>query len=219
MEGIRIEDSNKNILNNTDNYLQYIRENLQQIIIDDGLKYSDPMDSKKIYPAFTYTQFLYLLSRLFDRVYNVNKELLYNINNYHVYDVLKVEKAYNIYYRLCQFYGFSCAVEPFFTLTGICRDSVIEWLSSGKSDLFKKMQENAKNTVISRFENSPVPLLQLAAANHKYKLSEPIQERTTAAAVEVLPDLLTLAEQKSQIEAKKDTILLSVNGEENPEKP
>jgi hypothetical protein len=56
------------------------------------------------------------------------------------------------------------------------------------------MQDNAKNTVISRFENSPVPLLQLAAANHKYRLAEPVQERTEAAAVDVLPDLLALSD-------------------------
>ena len=215
MEGLKIENSNDNILKDTDAYLQYIRENLQQIIIDDDLKYSDPMDKKKIYPAFTYTQFLYLLSRLYDRVYNINKELLYN--NMRSYDVLKVEKAYNIYYRLCQYYGFTCAVEPFYTMTGICKDTVTHWLSSGRSALLKTMQENAKNTVISRFENSPVPLLQLAAANHKYRLSEPLHERTEAAAVEVLPDLLAIAEQKKEIEAQKNTILFTAKEDKTPE--
>ena len=74
---IIVENSNENILNNIDNYLQYIRDNIKQIIVDDDLKYSDPMEKKKIYPDFTYTQFLYLLSRLFDRVFSVNTDLLY----------------------------------------------------------------------------------------------------------------------------------------------
>ena len=55
-----IENSNDNILSNMDYYLQYLRENIKQIIIDDELKYSDPMDKKKEYPAFTYIQFCYL---------------------------------------------------------------------------------------------------------------------------------------------------------------
>lgn len=191
-----VEDSNESILSSIENYLAYIRQTIKQIIIDDELKYSEPMDTKKIYPAFTYTQFLYLLSRVNDRVYSINKELLYNnnINSKCLYDVQKVEKAYKVYFKLCQYYGFTCAAEPFYTMTGIENTTFMEWLSSGRTNLFKTMQENAKNTVISRFENSPVPLLQLAAANHKYRLAEPVKERTEAVAVDVLPDLLALSD-------------------------
>ena len=194
-----VEDSNESILSSIENYLAYIRQTIKQIIIDDELQYSEPMDTKKIYPAFTYTQFLYLLSRVNDRVYSINKELLYNNNNIYVYDVLKVKKAYSVYSKLCQYYGFTCAVEPFYSMTGIEKNTLVEWLSCGRSDLYKTMQENAKNTVISRFENSPVPLLQLAAANHKYRLAEPVKERTEAAAVDVLPDLLALSDTKKAL--------------------
>lgn len=194
-----VQDSNESILNNINYYLEFLREKIKEIIAADGLQYSEPMEKKKIYPAFTYTQFLYLLSRLYDTVYSVNKELLYNNNKLRSYDEKKVKLAYEVYFRLCQFYGFTCAVEPFTNMTGVSYDILLIWLSSGKSNLLKNMRDNAQNTVISRFENSPVPLLQLAAANHKYNLSQAIQEREEETVLEVLPDLLALTDSKKEL--------------------
>lgn len=196
-----VENSNDRILKDISVYLEFIRGKIQEIIKSDGLKYSDPMDKKKIYPDFTYTQFLYLLSRLYDTVYSVNLELLckpciYNTTIKPQYNVEKVKMAYNVYFKLCQFYGFSCAADPFFIMTGIDKGTLQEWLSSGKSDLYNIMRENARNLVISRFENSSIPLLQLAAANHKYNLATPENTRQEAAAVDVLPDLLALTDNK-----------------------
>lgn len=202
-----VENSNENILSNIDSYLQYIRENINQIIHDDGLQYSDPMDKKKIYPAFTYTQFLYLLSRVFDRVYSVNTELLYNAynNKYNKsYNVDKVKLCYDVYYRLCGYYGFICSAEGFYIFSGIDVNTLQEWLSSGKSNLLNIMRKNAKNTVISSFENSPVPLLKLAAANYKYNINQHETTHEGAPVLEVLPDLLALpgAEKPHMIEEK-----------------
>lgn len=196
-----IENSNDNILNNIDYYLQYLRDNIKQIIIDDELKYSDPMEKKKVYPDFSYTQFLYLLSRLYDRVFSVNLELLcdYNHNNNinkHNYNVDKVRLCYEVYYRLCTFYGYNCTMEPFYSMTGIDEGTFKRWLSCGKTDLFNVMLKNAKNATIARFENSRNPLLSLASANYKYQLDKPVQERQEAAAVEVLPDLSALMDRK-----------------------
>ncbi len=200
-----IINSNKNILENIENYLQYIRENIKQIIIDDQLKYSDPMDKKKIYPDFSYTQFLYLLSRLYDRVFSVNVELLckppyYNNYNKPLYDIQKVELCYNVYVKLCLYYGYNCTIEPFYTMTGIGENTLREWLSCGYSDLFSNMLKNAKNNTIARFENSRNPLLSLASANYKYNIDKPLQEHTAAAAVDVLPDLLALSQDQKQLE-------------------
>lgn len=202
-----VENSNNNILSNMDAYLQYIRDNINQIIIDDGLKYSDPMDKKKVYPAFTYTQFLYLLSRLFDRVYSVNTELLYNAynNKYNKsYNTDKVMLAYEVYYRLCGYYGFICSAEGFYILSGIDVNTLQEWLSSGKSNLLNIMRKNAKNSTIARFENSPTPLLNLAAANYKYNINQHETTHEGAAVLEALPDLLALpgAEKSHTIEEK-----------------
>ena len=203
-----IENSNNQILSSIDCYLQYIRDNIQQIINDDNLQYSDPMDRKKIYPAFTYTQFCYLLGRLYDRVYSVNlellqdppyrKPLLYNkYNNPNIrYNVSKVELAYEVYNKLCAFYGFVCSYEMFTELVGIDYGTLTEWLTSGRSNLLKKARENNKKAVITKFENSGAPLLQLAAGNYKHGLNTPQQERTEAAALDVLPDLLALTENK-----------------------
>lgn len=194
-----VQDYNIRVLEDIELYLQYIRETIKQIIVDDGLKYSEPMDKKKIYPDFTYTQFLYLLSRVFDRVYSVNTALLYDsYNNKYskVYNTRKVELCYEVYHRLCGYYGFICSIEGFYKFVGIDRETLLEWLSSGKSELYKKAIENSKNTVLSGFENSQVPILRLAAGNYKYKLNTPIQERQEAVAVDVLPDLLAISGTK-----------------------
>lgn len=198
-----VENSNINILNNIDNYLQYLRDEIKKIIIDDDLKYSDPMDKKKIYPAFSYTQFLYLLSRLYDRVFSVNLELLCDYNhinniNTHNYNVDKVRLCYEVYYRLCVYYGFNCTMEPFYSMSGIDEGTFKEWLSCGKTDLYNIMLKNAKNATIARFENSRNPLLSLASANYKYNINSPQNERQEAAAVDVLPDLLQLTKDQKQ---------------------
>ena len=75
---------------------------------------------------------------------------------------------------------------------------MLEWLSSGRSFLYKKALENSKNTVLSGFENSQVPILRLAAGNYKYKLNTPTQEHQEAAAVDVLPDLLAISGTKEK---------------------
>jgi len=208
-EKVIVENSNDNILNNIDIYLSYIRETIKQIIIDDDLKYSDPMDKKKVYPAFTYTQFLYLLSRLYDRVYSVNLELLckpciYNNYNKPFYDPIKVKKAYDVYLRLCNYYGYNCSIDPFCKMVGIEEHTLREWLSSGYSPLFKIMRENAKKDTVARFENSTVPLLNLAAANYKYNINQHETTREGAPVLEVLPDLLALpgAEKPHEIDEK-----------------
>ena len=180
-----VQDDTKSILTNIDLYLQYIRQELKQIIIDDDLHYSEPMEKKKTYPDFTYIQFCYL----FDDSYIYKR----------VYSIPKVELCYKVYSRLCGYYGFICSVEQFEVMTGIDEGTLKEWLSCGKSDLFNFMLKNAKNNVVSSFENSKVPLLKLASANYKYKLQTPLEEREQQAAVEVLPDLLTIAQDKKAL--------------------
>ena len=198
------EDANLDlILNNIGAYLEFLRAEIKQIIIDDNLKYSDPMEKKKIYPDFTYTQFLYLLSRLYDRVYSVNLELLckpciYNNYNKPFYDPVKVQKAYDVYLRLCNYYGYNCSIDPFYKMVGIEEHTIREWLSSGYSPLYKIMQENAKKDTVARFENSPVPILRLAAGNYKYKLNEAQTDHTPAGIIDTLPDLLALTDTQEK---------------------
>lgn len=207
------DDTDSNILlSNTDRYLSYIRQQIRQIIIDDDLHYSDPMDKKRIYPAFTYLQFQYILGRLYDRVYSVRYDLLCkdgytpkfvspnNINNIHKlydYDTVKVKKAYDVYLKLCQYYGYIPSVEPFYSMTGI-EDSVFkEWLSAGRTDLLNFMIKNAKNATITGFDNSHVPLLKLASANYRYRLNtESAEDKEHDMIADNLPDLLALPSAK-----------------------
>ena len=203
-----VNNSNDYILNNIGAYLEYIRETIREIIKNEGLQYSEPMDKKKIYPAFTYTQFQYLLSRVYDLVFAVNLELLckpciYNNYNKPFYDPNKVKLCYTVYQKLCAYYGFICSVEGFYIFSGISERTLKEWLSSGYCDIYKTASENAKNAVVSRFENSSVPLLNLAAGNYKYKLDKPADDHTPAGIIETLPDLLSLTDAQKALTDKK----------------
>lgn len=198
-----IENSNDFILKNIGAYLDYIRGWIRKIIVDDGLQYAEPMDKKKVYPAFNYIQFQYLLGRVYDEVFSVNLELLCKpqiYNNYKkpLYDPNKVKLCYTVYNKLCAYYGFICSIEGFYIFSGIDEGTLKDWLSRGYSDVFKIAMENSKSSVVSNFENSQVPILRLAGANYKYRLNEPIQERSQQASVEMLPDLLSITDQEKE---------------------
>ena len=207
-EVVEVVDSNENILNSEQNYFMYILDNIKQIIRDYGLKYSETVDSRKSHPDFTYNQFLFLLAELQTRVFAVNTDLLSDgyINIYTPrYNVQKVEKAYNIYNKLCKYYGFNCTDTPFYEMTGLNEPILQEWLSCGRSQLLKKIKENAKNNVLSEFENGKIPILKLASANYKHGLTTPLQERETDSIADSLPDLLAIpACKKGLPEPKKD---------------
>lgn len=206
-----VMDDTKMILSNMDYYLSYIRQEIRQILIDDDLHYSEPMDKRKVYPAFTYIQFQYLLLRLYDRVYSVRYELLcidgYNpplspndgkpMHNLYKYSIPKVEMAYNIYHRLCVSYGYICSVEPFYSMVGIDEATTMAWLSDGRSNLVNLMIKNARNATITGFDNSHVPLLKLASANYRYRLNtESAEDKERDMIADNLPDLLALPSAK-----------------------
>jgi len=200
-----IVDSNENILQDQQKYLLYIIEHINRILKDYNIQYAEVVDSRKSHPAFTYNQFIFILSELYTRVYAVNKPLLFkqgfhNIytNSGSYYDIHKVELAYNIYFKLCFMYGFNCTDVQFYTMTGVSEEILNDWLSVGKSDLLKRIKENAKNGVLSEFENGKIPILKLASANYKHGLTTPIQERETSASVEMLPDLLAIEDQRQE---------------------
>lgn len=194
-----VVNSNDNILSNEQEYFIYILDNVKRICSDYGIKYAGIVDSRKSHPDFTYNQFLFILAELKTRVYSVNRELLCDnyINIYNPnYNHSKVELAYSIYNKLCKYYGFNCTDTPFYDMTGIDEARLYEWLSSGTSDLLKTIKENAKNNVLTEFENSSIPILKLASANYKHGLTTPQQEKEVQAAVDVLPDLQALTQRK-----------------------
>jgi hypothetical protein len=194
-----VVNSNDNILSNEQEYFLYILDNVKRICSDYGIKYAGIVDSRKSHPDFTYNQFLFILAELKTRVYSVNRELLCDnyINIYNPnYNHSKVELAYSIYNKLCKYYGFNCTDTPFYDMTGIEEARLYEWLSSGTSDLLKTIKENAKNNVLTEFENSSIPILKLASANYKHGLTTPQQEKEVQAAVDVLPDLQALTQRK-----------------------
>jgi len=211
---VEADDTDSHILlQSMDRYLAYIRQQIRQILIDDEMEYCEPMDKKKVYPAFTYTQFQYILLRLFDRVYSVRYDLLCkdgytpnmampnaytnNISKYYNYDMVKVKKAYTVYLMLCKYYGYVPSVEPFLDMTGIDDKSLKEWLSNGQSDILNVMLKNAKNATITRFDNSSVPILNLASANYRYKLNtESAEDKERDMIADSLPDLLALPSAK-----------------------
>ena len=201
VQGI-VENSNDSILRNEQEYFIYILDNVKRICSDYGIKYAGIVDSRKDHPDFTYNQFLFILAEIKTRVYSVNRELLCDnyINIYNPnYNHSKVELAYNIYNKRCKYYGFNCTDTPFYDMTGLDEGTLYNWLSSGVCDILKTIKENAKNNVLSEFENGGIPILKLASANYKHGLTTPLQEREAVAAVDVLPDLKALTDRKKAL--------------------
>lgn len=191
----KIENTTQNLLNNEQYYFSFILETIQQIIKDYGLKYSGIVDSRKMHPDFTYNQFLFLLAEIKTRVYDVDISLLF-YDDKKRYDISRVEKAYNIYNKLCKYYGFNCTEFPFYDMIGIDKNILMDWLSSGKSMLLKIIKENATKGVLSEFENSQAPILKLAVANHSHGLAQQNTEHTETPTIEQLPDLLSISQSK-----------------------
>ena len=183
-----VENANTELLQDQERYFFYIWDNVEQIIQDYNLQYTEIMDNKKSYPAFTKKQFVMILKTLYIRVYKPNKELLYNnyYNNKYVYDVHKVELCYTVFNSLCLFYSITPNIELFCFFSGIDKNTLQEWLNSGKSKIL--MQIYAETDAIDGFSmlNSENSLLRFYYRNNREI------DKTEEGSAGILPDLQAL---------------------------
>lgn len=181
-----VEDANNELLESTERYFLYLKQEAERIISDLQLSYADIQDERKIYPKFTKKQFSFILQALQQRVYAANRTLIYGDIYINRLDVAKVEKAYNAFKMLCLFYSITPNLDLFSIFSGVEYSTLVEWLNTGRSKLFATIQADC--TAIDNIDmlNSTNSLLRAYYRNNRQ------EERIEEGSSNILPDLLAL---------------------------
>ena len=165
-------------------YFLYIKQELENIITDYDMQYTEIQDDRKIYPKFTKKQFMFIAQTLNDRIYKPNIMLLKdNIYNFR-YDISKVELCYTVFSRLCMYYSITPTIEIFAMFSGVDQMLLREWLNTGKSQLLKRITSDIDNIDNFSMLNSENSLLRVYYRNNREV------ERTQEQNTNILPDLL-----------------------------
>lgn len=112
-----VEDSNKDILNDPINYIQFIQNTIEQISINHNI------DTDKIIPSIFNNLCMYI--GLY--AYRKNKDLLYsNTSGYYKIDTYKVLKAYYIYKIIANNYNMAIVLDDFIKFININKDTLYD---------------------------------------------------------------------------------------------
>lgn len=143
---------------------------------------------------------------------NINKNNTNCImdNNFNMYDYDKVEYILYIYYYLCAMYDKECSIIGFSLLTGINRDTILDWgnserkLSTKSFDIAQKLRlfrEESLSNKLATGNKNPVGIL--AILNRHYAWNLPGVSRESSAKViktaSDLPQLNTFDDAQGSI--------------------
>ena len=199
-----MENANNEILNNQERYFFYIREHIEKIIIDYDIQYTEVKDERKIYPKFTKKQFIIICQAVYNRVYKPNTELLKDSIYTSRYNIPKVELCYKVFSMICSYYNIIFNIELFIIYSGIEKSLLVEWLNSGKSQLYKNIIADINSFDDFSMLNSDNSLLRVYYRNNREV------QRIEAGSSEKLPDLspfqLSVSDAQSKIELEAATI-------------
>ena len=199
-----LENANDNLLQNQERYFFYIKQQIENIIEDYNIQYTDIRDEKKIYPKFTKKQFILICQAVYNRVYKPNTELLKDSIYTSRYNIQKVELCYKVFSMICSYYNITFNIELFIIYSGIEKKLLIEWLNTGKSQLYKNIIADINSFDDLSMLNSENSLLRVY-----YRNNREIQ-RIEAGSSEKLPDLsplqLSVSDVQNNIELKAATI-------------
>lgn len=199
-----LENANDNLLQNQERYFFYIKQQIENIIEDYNIQYTDIRDEKKIYPKFTKKQFILICQAVYNRVYKPNTELLKDSIYTSRYNIQKVELCYKVFFMVCSYYNITYNIELFIIYSGIEKKLLIEWLNTGKSQLYKNIIADINSFDDFSMLNSENSLLRVY-----YRNNREIQ-RIETGSCEKLPDLsplqLSVSDAQNNIELKAATI-------------
>lgn len=140
------------------------------------------IDESNIYP----TVWNDILTEIYEQIYLKDIELLHDIpNQYNSYNYDKVLKAYYIYKRLCNNHSQEISQKGFLTMTGIDKQTLYNWSSSGSFDLQQKMQEDNQESLEKLMfdrRNNPMKYLPKLNRYHGYNMSG-VRENTQNKAI------------------------------------
>lgn len=215
-----LETANSDLLNNPIRLRAFFKQECERIIQLEGIEYKQtPKDPEKIYPKLDVFGWLLLLDDLKLHTLYQNPFLFSDGKNalgQYIYNYNKLLVLWDVYIFICRNYGFIPCEDGFKTMTGVDTEQLLRWSSTKQPNFIKIIRETEKVTFISTFRDSKVPIERIYAANNLYKLDGTGQEENTAAAFDVLPDLLALSGGSvPQI----DTIRTQEESPENAAKP
>ena len=140
------------------------------------------IEEDNIYPSI-WTD---ILTEIYERVYLQDITLLRDIpNKSNQYNYDKVLKAYYIYKRLCNSHCQEISLKGFLTMSGIDKQSIYNWASSGTFDLHEKiMEDNQESLEKLMFDrrNNPMKYLPKLNRYHGYNMSG-VRENTQNKAI------------------------------------
>lgn len=151
-----------------------------------------------------------VLTEIYEKVYLKHPELLRDIpTRYNEYSYDKVLKAYYIYKRISNSHIQEVYLKGFLTMCGIDKQTIYNWSSSGRFDLYEKIcednQESLERLMFDR-RNNPMKYLPKLNRYHGYNMSG-VRENSQN----------TLAKQTpEQIASQYKRDLLPDNSEELP---
>ena len=208
-----LENANDNLLQDQERYFFYIKQQIENIITDYDITYTEIKDDRKTYPKFTKKQFILICQALQNRVYKPNKQLLKDDIYITRYNIYKVELCYKVFTMVCSYYNMLFNADLFIVYSGIERENLVNWLTSGKSRLWQKIIEDSNNFDNLSMLNSENSLLKVYYRNNQE--IQRIEEGSQA----ILPDLSSpeksITGGQNQIEQLSDTISSLENMEEN----
>lgn len=180
-----VQDANTEILKSPEKYFLYLKNQIEQIIQDYDIEYTEIKDDRKTYPKFTKKQFIFIMDTLNERVFKSNVMLLKNDIYINRYDINKVELCYLVFKRICSYYNITFTLEIFCIYSGIQKNLLVEWLNSGKSRLFLNICQD-----INSFDNFDMINSENSLLRAYYRNNQNF-ERLEVGNADTLPDLLT----------------------------
>ena len=157
------------------------------------------IDESNIYP----TVWNDILTEIYEQIYLKDIELLHDIpNQYNSYNYDKVLKAYYIYKRLCNNHSQEISQKGFLTMTGIDKQTLYNWSSSGSFDLQQKMQEDNQESLEKLMfdrRNNPMKYLPKLNRYHGYNMSG-VRENKDSKAIEKLSPEQIAKQYNNQID-------------------
>lgn len=130
---------------------------------------------------------------------NINKNNTNCImdNNFNMYDYDKVEYILYIYYYLCAVYDKECSIIGFSLLTGINRDTILDWgnserkLSTKSFDIAQKLRlfrEESLSNKLATGNKNPVGILAILNRHYAWNLPG-VSRESTAKSIKTAADL------------------------------
>ena len=134
-------------------------------------------------------------------------------NNFNMYDYDKVEYILYIYYYLCAVYDKECSIIGFSLLTGINRDTILDWGNSerklstksfGVAEKLRLFREESLSNKLATGNKNPVGILAILNRHYAWNLPGVSRETNQRQA-------LTAADIRQQLQNSADSALLSDN--------